>query len=222
MGKTTLERFPNLRWIVCRSHGIDTVNVDDCVKWNVGVVSTNPHSTQCANWIYDKMKDFSSVTIFGNGSISKALQTKLDTYNVVDTKTPQHQIDDWLKESKTVISILPYNDNTENYFDKYKFNLMPNGVNFISISRGDLFNMVDLREFAEGQKLSEGHFDMLSPNDRDNLLKNKNIHYYEHTSFDFGEQSEEQYASKLELIFNKCLSDTVQSPDLPRTQNKWF
>lgn len=222
VGKVTLDRFPNLKWIVCRSHGIDTVNRDDCVKRNVGIVAMNPHSTQCANWIYDKMTNFDSVTIFGNGSISKALQSKLNNYNLVDSKTERHEIDEYLKNSNTVISVLPLNPSTENYFDEYKFNLMPNGVNFISISRGDLFNPDDLNEFVIGQKLNEGHFDMLPTKHRENIVKHPTVSYYDHTSFEFGDVAQNQYGQKLKQLVDKCLTDEIKEPELGRTENIWF
>lgn len=222
VGKVTLERFPNLKWVVCRSHGIDTVNRDDCVKRNVGIVAMNPHSTQCANWIYDKMIDFESVTIFGNGSISKALQSKLTTYNVVDSKTERHVIDEYLKDSKTVVSVLPLNDRTENYFDEYKFNLMPNGVNIISISRGDLFNSNALEGFVRGEKLNKGHFDMLPTKHRESIVKHPNVSYYNHTSFEFGDVAQDQYGQQLKLVVDRCLLDDVKNPELGRTNNKWF
>ena len=35
VGKTTLDRYPNLEWVVHRGHGVDSVNLKLCKKHNV-------------------------------------------------------------------------------------------------------------------------------------------------------------------------------------------
>src|SRR6056300_1418366 len=48
VGKVTLDRYKNLEWVVCRSHGVDNVNEKEIKSRNIGVVSTNPTTKQCA------------------------------------------------------------------------------------------------------------------------------------------------------------------------------
>ena len=70
VGKTTLDKSPNLEWVVYRGHGTDSINLEMCSKYGVGVVTTNPNIEGCAHWIKDKMVDFGMSVIFGNGSIT--------------------------------------------------------------------------------------------------------------------------------------------------------
>ena len=88
VGKTTLEKYPNLEWVVYRGHGTDHINLDLCRKHNVGVIPTKPsaETESCARWMKDKLVDGKTL-IFGNGDISKKLQELIDNYDVVDSKT---------------------------------------------------------------------------------------------------------------------------------------
>ena len=86
IGKTILDKYPNLEWIVYRGHGTDGINLELCKQYGVGVVATNPNTEGCANWINDKLVDGNTL-IFGNGSISKRLQQLITDYHVVDSKT---------------------------------------------------------------------------------------------------------------------------------------
>ena len=55
VGKTTLDKYPNLEWVVHRGHGVDSVNLKLCRQHNVGVVATSPNTNGCAYWIKDKL-----------------------------------------------------------------------------------------------------------------------------------------------------------------------
>ena len=51
VGKTTLDKYPNLEWVVYRGHGTDKINLEMCSKYGVGVVTTNPNIEGCTHWI---------------------------------------------------------------------------------------------------------------------------------------------------------------------------
>ena len=53
IGKTILDKYPNLEWIVYRGHGTDGINLELCKQYGIGVVATNPNTEGCAHWIKD-------------------------------------------------------------------------------------------------------------------------------------------------------------------------
>ncbi len=66
VGKTTLEKYPNLEWVVYRGHGTDHINLNLCKKHNVGVIPTKPsaETDSCAQWMEDKLVNGKTL-IFG-------------------------------------------------------------------------------------------------------------------------------------------------------------
>jgi hypothetical protein len=83
VGKTMLERYPNLQWVVHRAHGTDGINLELCEKYGVGVVTTSPHTEACATWIKDRLV-YGNTIIFGNGSISKRVQEIIDEWYLIE------------------------------------------------------------------------------------------------------------------------------------------
>ena len=126
IGKTILDKYPNLKWIVYRGHGTDGINLELCKQYGVGVVATNPNTEGCAHWINDKLVDGNTI-IFGNGSISKRLQElirrlKLDPSrtgivhnkiitldNKIDKQIQRYKDSYTENEMKFVISQIPSN-----------------------------------------------------------------------------------------------------------------
>ena len=116
VGKTTLEKYPNLEWVVYRGHGTDHINLDLCRKHNVGVIPTKPsaETESCARWINDCLWEGKTL-IFGNGSISKKLQELMvGEYDIVDSSTKIDKISD---EYQNVVACVPLNKSTEKMFD---------------------------------------------------------------------------------------------------------
>lgn len=211
--------------MICRSHGIDNVNIDEARKRNIGIISTSPTSKQCAAWIFDKIDDDDGILIFGDGAISKELQTRIKNFNIVNTKTDKADIDRYISECKNIIVTLPSNDTTTHYFNKDLFSKIKNKVTIISISRGEVFDNSALLEFINSDMFIKGHFDMISATGRDDLLKSDNMYYYEHTSWKFNNtntNSDDIYASELKSIIDQCISGNVNQPQLNRTDVKWF
>ena len=71
VGKKTYDAFPNLEWIVARSHGIDNVNLDECEKRGIGIVNTNPYAESTARWIQQHLAGVGTVGFVGYGAIAK-------------------------------------------------------------------------------------------------------------------------------------------------------
>jgi lactate dehydrogenase-like 2-hydroxyacid dehydrogenase len=232
VGKVTLDRYKNLEWVVCRAHGVDTVNIEECRKRNVGVVATAPTAKPCGEWICNKITDDDAILIFGNGSISKEVQSRIGNFNVVNSKTEQKEIDRYLKFCKTIVITMPLNKNTKNYFNRTLFSKIQNEVTIISIARGDLIDNGGLLEFSSSGKLKVGHFDMLSSDIRSTLVSQKNIRYYEHTSWEYNQPKDSkgklggyvnvEFADNLKKIIDNCLDNNVKDPHLKRLDNLWF
>ena len=232
VGKTTLEKYPNLEWVVYRGHGTDSINLDLCKKHNVGVITTNPkaETESCAQWIYDKIEYTGNTVIFGNGVISKRLQLMMDTlwrdgvevsYDVVDTKTPSKNIRNWLHDVDlvNVVSCVPLTKQTENMFN---YDLLSSSTCsiFVSISRAKCHDNESLLRLINEYKIQEMHIDTLGTEHRDELLKTNKVHYYKHTSWDY--LGLRNTHDELKSIIDSCLINEVENPVLNRKELKWF
>src|SRR5210317_911496 len=51
VGEKTYNAFPNLEWIIVRQHGYDNINLNECEKRGIGVVTTKPFAQSTADWI---------------------------------------------------------------------------------------------------------------------------------------------------------------------------
>ena len=231
VGKKTFTDYKNLEWIVCRSHGIDNVNIQDTKETKYWYSYFHTNSKPCGNWISNKINEDDSILIFGNGEISRELQKKIGNFNVVNSKTSQEEIDRYLKFCKTIVITIPLNQSTKNYFDRTFFSKIKNEVDIISISRGEVFDNGGILDFSVSGKLRNGHFDMLSSDGRKRLLERKEIRYYEHTSWEYNQPKDSHgklggYVNiefeNLKMVIDSCLEDRVQDFHLNRLKNVWF
>ena len=214
-GKRTLDQYPNVKWIICRSHGTDNINDYECKKRGIKVIATSPDSEPCSDWLYNKVED-DKVLIFGNGSISKKLQSRLKNYRVVNSKTNYSDIDKWLKHCKTIIIAVSLTNETKGYFNKEFFDKISNRVNIVSISRGEVFDNNALIDAIKEEKICIGEFDILSPHRREELLSYPFIKWYNHTAWKSYEEERYgvKYANQLKEIIDEKLS-TIK-------ENIWF
>ena len=220
VGKTTLEKYPNLEWVVYRGHGTDSINLDLCKKHNVGVITTNPkaETESCAQWIYDKIEHTGYTVIFGNGVISQRLQMIMDTpYHVVDTKTPSKNIRNWLQDVNlvNVVSCVPLTKQTENMFNYDLFSSSTCCI-FVSISRAKCHDNESLLRLINEYKIQEMHIDTLGTEHRDELLKTNKVHYYKHTSWDY--LGLRNTHDELKSIIDSCLINEVVNPVVDRAK----
>ena len=142
IGKKTLSDYSNIKTIICRSHGIDNINQDLTSERQIQVIKTDPNIIECSEWIYDKIEpSCNNILIFGNGSISKKLQRKLKNVSVksVDTRTSKDKIHTYIRVADCIISTLPLNTSTENYFNDEILTQIDKSIQFLSISRKKVF-----------------------------------------------------------------------------------
>ena len=190
IGKTILDKYPNLKWIVYRGHGTDGINLELCKQYGVGVVATNPNTEGCAHWINDKLVDGNTI-IFGNGSISKRLQEEMETYysvkgleySVVNSSIKVININN---HYKNVVSCVPLTEETENMFNMDAFKKMKSTAFLINTARGPLVEINDLAEALNQGEIAGAGLDVLpeEPPAKDNpLLGRDDVVLTPHTGF---------------------------------------
>jgi asparagine synthetase B (glutamine-hydrolysing) len=188
VGKTTLEKYPNLKAVITRGHGSDYVNSALCEKAGVKVYRTNPYRESCAEWCVDKIRS-APVAVYGmDGTIGSVIENILTTKDIVhygigsDGKLPDQSI-------QTIISCIPYDKkrykHNEHFFNKEFFNQFNNPVDFISISRGPTHNNDDFLKLLQDGKLGNVHIDTVDSYQRDKLLEFDNFNYTEHQAWDY-------------------------------------
>lgn len=222
VGKTTLEKYPNLEWVVYRGHGTDHINLDLCRKHNVGVIPTKPsaETESCARWMKDKLVNGKTL-IFGNGSISKKLQEIWEAWNlcdVVDSKTKIDRID---SKYQNVVACVPLNKSTENMFNYDLFSSSKCRI-FVSISRARCHDNDSLLRLVNEGKVQEMHIDILGTEKRDELINTGKVHYSKHTSWKYIENKNPHDHTELKDIIDSCLSNDVSNAVLNRTERKFF
>jgi asparagine synthase (glutamine-hydrolysing) len=197
VGKTTLEKYPNLKAVITRGHGSDYVDSALCEKAGVKVYRTNPYRESCAEWCVDKVRA-STVLVYGmDGTIGSVIENILTTkgiehYGVPSTAgiTPESLSSiHGNKPVKTIISCIPYDKkrykHNEHFFNREFFEQFNDCVDFISISRGPTHNNDDFLKLLEDKKIGNVHIDTVDSYNRDKLLEFDNFHYYEHQAWDY-------------------------------------
>ena len=210
VGKTTLDRFPNLRLVITRGHGNDFVNQELCDKKDIEVVRLNPYIESCARWCVDKV-DKGPVTIFGAfGTIGKRVVELLKEPTrevwpcVLPIGSEGVDADMAWNSSNTVISCISSSDENKYFFNKVLFEKFINPINFISISRQKTYNNNDLIDLLnDGNKFREIHIDTVDAHRRDELLRFSNFHYYEHSSWNYVEQNNDELFGKLKKVIDE-------------------
>jgi phosphoglycerate dehydrogenase-like enzyme len=231
VGKTTFQKYKNLEWVVCRSHGVDMVNLDECRLRNIGVVALSPTAVPCAEWVVSWIADERKVLIFGNGSISREIQKRVADFRVVDSKTTKDEMLSGVEWADVIVSTIPLTDNTQSYFGYEFFRSINKEIRIVSLSRGEVFDNDALIEFSDSGKLKMGIFDMLRPDKRDILLTKENIRYTEHIAWAHNQPVEKgkvggyvnpQFTQDLKDIVDACLRNEVKHPHLDRAASVWF
>jgi phosphoglycerate dehydrogenase-like enzyme len=232
VGKTTFEKYKNLEWVVCRSHGVDMINLKECKTRNIGVVALSPTAEPCAQWVVSWITGDKNVLIFGNGAISREIQKRITNVKVINSSTPKDDIADLVKWADTIISTIPLTEDTKYYFNRQFFNLIEKPITFISLSRGELFDNGAILDFSVSGNLKLGIFDMLTTDSRNLLVNQPNIRYTEHVAWSYNQPMENgkvdggyvnsQFADNLKDVIDSCLRGNVNHPHLNREQSLWF
>jgi lactate dehydrogenase-like 2-hydroxyacid dehydrogenase len=208
VGKTTIEKFPDLKWIINRSHGNDNINFELCKKHKINVISTYPNTDNCVNWILDKTKlqKTDCFVIFGFGHIGKKFSENItEKYyiiqkpNVVDFNT--------IKNSKykhiTIIVTVPLTDSTINLItDGFIEKFGDKFITIITISRADTMDNEYLLKTIKSGKLLNLYVDTLGVNKKDELLATGKVFYTKHTAWCFGGVNKQRELTDLKKIID--------------------
>ena len=187
VGAGTFKKMPNLKWIVNRCHGVDNINLRDCAKHNVGVVTASPHSREVAEYItYHFAENHMQFPIcyYGFGSIAKETAKILrGEYTYVNTKEDCRNIR--AKDCKTVIFTLPPSDEQyKGFIGNYLINSFHDPVDIISVSRAELHNNNDLLVLKKSGRIRHLVVDTIGTEERDSLT-NEGMVYTKHTAWEY-------------------------------------
>ena len=177
VGQKTFDNYPNLRWILCRSHGYDNINVELAEKYNVGIVCTNPNTFDVANWIHRKVLG-DSVFILGAGRIGKMFSKMYSGQSLLITSKSNYDYEILKNYDTIVLSSAPTEKPilTEKLLQNFH-----GGI--VSVSRPSCIDNNALLYAINDGRISYAEMDMLDTNLRKELLDTGKCRYYKHTAW---------------------------------------
>ena len=213
VGEKTYKAFPNLEWIIVRQHGYDNININECEKRGIGVVTTKPFAQSTADWINQYITNKDKIALIGNGSIGS--KVKSDNITVIkrsDNIKPEEY-------NTLVITVSPEGNKhliNEEMLSKFNGKL-------ISVSRSTVIDNEALLKNIQCN-ISHAYVDTLDEHLREDLLATGKVTYTKHTAFahGFSYKNNDKYFSELEEHIVDCLSNTVSNPLLSRQERITF
>ena len=213
VGEKTYKAFPNLEWIIVRQHGFDNVNIAECEKRGIGVVTTKPFAQSTADWINSFIEETDNVALMGYGSIgSKVKANNIHSFLRKSTY-------DTLKDFNTLVVTVPPRGNDkligENILSKFKGKL-------ISVSRSTVIDNISLYKHIDN--ITHAYVDTLDDHLREELLATDKVTYTKHTAFEYGFSYENntKYFDDLYNVIVECLNNNVNNPILSRSERVTF
>ena len=179
IGQKTFEAYPNLKWIQCRAHGSDNINLELAENRRVGVVCLDPDTFNVAKWI-DRWKKGKNVLLLGAGKIGKAINTF--DYNVteVNSTTDYNTIYPYMESFDTIIVAASPTDTPivdSALLEKFHGNIL-------SISRPACIDNEALLEAVNDGRVTNAQMDMLDPKGRDELIATGKVKYHGHKAWE--------------------------------------
>ena len=176
IGQKTFDAYPNLKWIQCRAHGSDNINLELAEKNGVGVVCLDPDTYNVANWI-GRFKMGKNILILGAGKIGNAVPWDFESkVTKITSRDPIPNTNNFdtiiVTSSPTDFPIL--NKVVLKYFKG----------NIISISRPVCIDNVALLEAINDGRVTNAQMDMLDPDGRDELIATGKVKYHKHTAWE--------------------------------------
>jgi len=213
VGEKTYKAFPNLEWIIVRQHGFDNVNIAECEKRGIGVVTTKPFAQSTADWINSFIEETDNVALMGYGSIGSKVKAN-NIYSFLRKSTY-----DSLKDFNTLVVTVPPRGNDkligENILSKFKGKL-------ISVSRSTVIDNISLYKHIDN--ITHAYVDTLDDHLREELLATDKVTYTKHTAFEYGFSYENntKYFDDLYNVVVECLNNNVDKPILSRSERVTF
>ena len=176
IGQKTFDAYPNLKWIQCRAHGSDNINLKLAENHRVGVVCLDPDTYNVANWI-GRFKKGKNILILGAGKIGNAVPW--DFESDVTKITSRDLIPDMRKFNTIVVSSSPTDRPIVNKELLENFH-----GNIISISRPVCIDNGVLLEAVNDGRVTNAQMDMLDPKGRDELIATGKVDYHGHKAWE--------------------------------------
>jgi len=189
IGQKTFEAYPNLKWIQCRAHGSDNINLELAESHRVGVVCLDPDTYNVANWVCKFTTLGKTPLILGAGKIGKQVASSMvmiesGSWNgvrhdpiMITSKTTHDP-----KFSKNFDTIVVTSSPTEKPILNRE--LLENfRGNIISISRPACIDNEALLEAVNDGRVYNAQMDMLDPKGRDELIATGKVKYHGHTAW---------------------------------------
>ena len=214
VGEKTYKAFPNLEWIIVRQHGYDNINIEECEKRGIGVITTKPFAQSTANWINQYINNDDKIAVLGNGSIGSKIKSDNQTIIGRDISFAAYAFN-----YNTLIVTVPPEKNkhiiNNDILSKFKGKL-------ISVSRSTVIDNEALLKNIDN--ITHAYVDTLDEHLREELLETGKVTYTKHTAFahGFSYENNREYFSELEGYIMDCLSNTVIDPLLPRSERITF
>ena len=180
IGQKTFDAYPNLKWIQCRAHGSDNINLELAEKRRVGVVCLDPDTFNVAKWI-DRWKKGPKVLLLGAGKIGRAINLAFDCdVTEVTSTTDYNTIYPYMESFDTIIVAAPPTPQPivdSALLEKFHGNI-------ISISRPACIDNEALLEAVNDGRITNAQMDMLDPKGRDELIATGKVDYHGHKAWE--------------------------------------
>ena len=180
IGQKTFDAYPNLRWIQCRAHGHDNINLELAESRRVGVVCLDPDTENVARWI-KQWKKGKRILLLGAGKIGQTLALGLDhEVTEVTSQTDYNTIYPYMHTFDTIIvASSPTPQPIVDHALLEKFN-----GSIISISRPACIDNEALLEAVNDGRITHAQMDMLDPKGRDELIATGKVKYHGHKAWE--------------------------------------
>ena len=180
IGQKTFEAYPNLKWIQCRAHGSDNINLELAENRRVGVVCLDPDTFNVAKWI-DRWKKGPKVLLLGAGKIGRAISLAFDCdVTEVTSTTDYNTIYPYMESFDTIIVTASPTDTPivdSALLEKFHGNIL-------SISRPACIDNEALLEAVNDGRVTNAQMDMLDPKGRDELKATGKVDYHGHKAWE--------------------------------------
>ena len=205
VGEKTYKAFPNLEWIIVRQHGYDNVNLSECEKRGIGVVTTKPFAQSTADWVNQYITDNDKVALIGNGSIGSKVKADVSIGKNVSFGS--------LNNYNTLVVTIPP-ENNKHYINDSILSVFKGKL--ISVSRSTVIDNKALLDNIDN--ITHAYVDTLDEYLREELLATGKVTYSKHTAFahNFTYENNNEYFDNLQATIVDCLSNMVENPVLSR------
>jgi len=207
IGQKTFDAYPNLKWIQCRAHGSDNINLELAENRRVGVVCLDPDTLNVATWI-GRFKMGKNILLLGAGKIGDAIPFNFESD--VTKITSKSEIPDTSNFNTIVVSSSPTDKPIVN-----KELLKDFHGNIISISRPACIDNEALLEAVNDGRVENAQMDMLDPKGRDELIATGKVTYHGHKAWEargLGQYDERYFSMVFQEIQYLLRNDPKYDP----------